>query len=86
MDDQSLQMFTRQKQYIMMLLLVCATTLGMFGLMGLLAFVDIPKDNKDVFSNALMMIATAWVGITAYFFSTSASSANKDDKPVKPIL
>lgn len=80
------QLFTRKKQYTMMLILVCASTAGVFILLGLLAFLDLPKDNKDIFANTLMVVVTAWVGITAYFFSTSVSSANKDDKPQKPLL
>jgi hypothetical protein len=55
-------------------------------LMAALVFLDVPEKSKDIFSNALMMILTAWVGIVGYFFGSSSSSANKDDKPVKPLL
>lgn len=84
MDDQQTQILVRKSQITMQLILVCASTLGIFALMAALVFLDIPDKSKDIFSNALMMILTAWVGIIAYFFSTSISSANKDNKPSAP--
>lgn len=81
MDDQQTQFLVRKSQITMQLILVCASTLGVFLIMAALVLLDIPEKSKDIFSNALMMILTAWVGILGYFFSTSISSANKDNKP-----
>ena len=85
-DQQQIQMYTRKRQYEMMLILVCLSTIMVFSAVAGLFFFEIPAANKDMVANLLPIIVTAWVGITMYFFSTSASSANKDDKPVKPVL
>lgn len=80
MDDIAFRTLCRRWQYVMMLILVCSTTLGVFASVCGMFLLEIPAANKDMLANILPIIVTAWVGITMYFFSTSASSANKDDK------
>ena len=86
MDDPQIQVLARKAQINLQYMLVGASTLGLFLLMAALVFVDIPDKSKDIFSNVLIGILTAWVGVINYFFGSSSSSANKDDKPQKPLL
>jgi len=86
MDDSQIQLLARREQYIMKLILVGVSTFGIFVMLGFLFFIQIPSENKELLTNIGVMVATGWVGVLGYYFGSSIGSANKDDKPAKPVL
>ena len=59
--------------------LVISTTLGFFGLLGLLFFKAFPPESKEILNITLGSVGTAWLGIVSYHFASSAGSAKKTD-------
>ena len=59
-------------------MLAGAVTVGFFGIMGMMFFKQIDNSNPAI----LMMLGslgTAWTGIIAYYFGSSAGSQAKTD-------
>lgn len=53
-------------------------TIGFFGALLFLCLHSIPDANHDAFMMLLGALGTAWTGIIAYYFGSSAGSAKKD--------
>ena len=53
-------------------------TLGFFGLLGALLFINIPKDAIQIINIMVGVLGTAWVGIITYYFGSSSASDKKD--------
>jgi hypothetical protein len=62
-------------QYILATLVV----LGFFALLSILAFTDIPKENKDLVNMLLGAWIASFTSVISYFFGSSLGSSKKDD-------
>jgi hypothetical protein len=54
-------------------------TAGYFSIVALLILGKIPVENKDMLFIMLGTLGTAWVGVMAYYFGTTANSKHKTD-------
>lgn len=60
------------------LILGSIITLGFFGMAGIVFFVDIPPDKKDIVLFMFGVLATAWTGgVVGFFFGSSHGSKEK---------
>ena len=57
--------------------LVVTVTNGFFLMLVLLAYRNVPKESHDILLALIASLQTAWVGIVAYHFGSSAGSAAK---------
>jgi hypothetical protein len=63
----------------MPMILGIGITIGFFALVFYMMKFDIPAANKDVLNIMLGSLATAWIGVTTYYFGSSAGSARKTE-------
>ena len=54
-------------------------TFGFFGLLGYLMKAEPPPGSRDILNIMLGSLGSAWIGVTTYFFGSSAGSARKDE-------
>lgn len=54
-------------------------TIGFFGLLGLMAFHELPAANREALAIMLGTLAAAWAGIVAYYFGSSSGGQRKTD-------
>ena len=59
-------------------LLAFGVTLGFFGLLGLLAFHDVPTSNQNALNLMLGALGASFGGVIAYYFGSSKGSQDKD--------
>ena len=59
--------------------LALLVTAGFFGMLGIMAFRDLPIPNKDMLNVMLGSLGAAWVAVVSYYFGSSAGSRAKDD-------
>lgn len=59
-------------------LLAFGVTLGFFGLLGVLAFHDVPTSNANALTIMLGALGAAFGGVIAYYFGSSRGSQDKD--------
>jgi hypothetical protein len=59
--------------------LAYAITLGFFGILVGLMFVNIPPESKGVLYVMLGSLGTAWTGVVGYYFGTTAGSKQKTE-------
>jgi len=59
--------------------LVIVTTSALVIMLGALLFVDMPEANADTIKGTLGQVVIAWVGIVAYYFGSTQSSARKTE-------
>jgi hypothetical protein len=64
-------------------LLSLAVTVGFFLLLGFLCRNTIPESNQRIFDIMLGSLGTAWLSIVAYYFGSSAGSAEKTELMAK---
>lgn len=51
--------------------LAYAVTIGFFGLLAIMAFCNIPKENQTLLNVMVGSLGTAWVAIITYYFGSS---------------
>lgn len=61
------------------LILLVIVSLGFFGLMAVLAFHQVPDQNKDVLEGMLGILGAAFGTIIAHFFSTANAEKRAAD-------
>lgn len=54
-------------------------TAGFFGLLAYLMRFEPPAGSRDILNIMLGSLGSAWIGVTTYFFGSSAGSARKDE-------
>lgn len=59
------------------LFLAITTTVGLFGLIALICFRDIPESSAQIVNVLLGSVSTAWTGIVGYYFGSSSGSSAK---------
>ena len=60
-------------------ILAISLTIGFFGLLTLLIFVDVDKEAMTLLQIMLGCLGTAFVQVISYYFGSSSSSRKKDD-------
>ena len=60
-------------------LLAVLLTVGFFGLLGWMMVKSPPEGSRDLLNIMLGSLGTAWVGMTTYYYGSSAGSARKDE-------
>lgn len=63
----------------MPMILGIGITLGFFGLLFYMMKYEIPAPNRDVLNIMLGSLGSAWIGVTTYYFGSSAGSARKTE-------
>lgn len=58
--------------------LAMLVTFGFFGMLGVMAFHDLPVGNRDMLNIMLGSLGAAWVAVVSYYFGSSAGSRAKD--------
>lgn len=76
--DSARQMQAQDKSKIPATLAIMLTV-GFFTLLGLMAFKDIPTENKDVLNLMVGSLGTAWITMIAFYFGSSRGSQGKDE-------
>jgi len=71
----------RAMQLWIMKVLAVSVTAGFFAVLFTLLFIEMPQASHDVMLMLLGALVPSWGQIIGYFFGSSASSANKDNKP-----
>jgi hypothetical protein len=78
---------------IYMYVLGAVVVLGIFFLVGVLMFIEMPSSNKDLLNIVIGALIGAFLSVVGYFFGSSKGSADKTDllnkaletpKPVDP--
>lgn len=59
--------------------LALLVTIGFFGMLGVMAFHDLPVANRDMLNIMLGSLGAAWVAVVSYYFGSSAGSRAKDN-------
>jgi hypothetical protein len=59
-------------------ILAYVLTVGLFGFIVLMSFVDIPANSVQALNLTLGSIGTAWVAMITYYYGSSRSSQSKD--------
>jgi len=54
-------------------------TVGFFGLLGYLMKQEPPAGSRDILNIMLGSLGSAWIGVTTYYFGSSAGSARKTE-------
>lgn len=57
--------------------LAVGVTIGFFGLLGALAWHEVPKDSQPIIFTMVGSLGTAWIGMINYYFGSSSGSAAK---------
>lgn len=60
-------------------LLAWVVTVGFFGVLVIMMFAQLPDKMHDAFMLLLGSLATAWTGVMAYYFGSSAGSERKTE-------
>lgn len=60
-------------------ILALGVTLGFFGMLTFMCLHTIPKENETVLNIMLGSLGSAWIGITSYYFGSSAGSKTSGD-------
>lgn len=81
MDSEAMKERSRLAQLRIMEVLAYAITAGFFIVLGTLLLVELPPAGHDALLVLLGALVTAFSGVFQYFFGSSASSANKDNRP-----
>lgn len=58
--------------------LMMAVTAGLFGMLAVMAFHEVPTANKDLVNVVLGAVAGGWVTGVGFFWGSSSSSKTKD--------
>ena len=82
MDTQNIEDTTRLKQLEIMRVLAYGNLAGFFLVLVLLLFIELPESGHDALIQMLGALTISFGLLMGYFFGTSASSTNKDFKPV----
>ena len=53
--------------------------IGIFALLGMLIFVAMPEQNKDLLNIVIGTLVAAFVSVVGYFYGSSKGSADKTD-------
>lgn len=75
-NAREMQMQTRDLTPRILAAAVCS---GLFGLLGIMAFHDLPAPNKDALMLLLGALNSAFGAVMGFYFGSSASSQKKDD-------
>jgi hypothetical protein len=59
-------------------------TLGFFGVLAVMMFYNLPQATHDALMLMLGSLGTAWTGVIAYYFGSSAGSDRKTELLAKP--
>jgi hypothetical protein len=59
-------------------ILAYVLTIGLFGFIALMSFVNIPANSVQALNLTLGSIGTAWVAMISYYYGSSRSSQSKD--------
>ena len=60
-------------------LLGTALCVGFFGLIGIMVFIPVPRENHDALMILLGALAGAFTTVVAFYFGSSSSSRIKDE-------
>lgn len=81
MDSEAIKGRARLAQLRIMEVLAYGVMGGFFAVLGTLLFIELPQGGHDALLVLLGALTTAFGLIVSYFFGSSASSANKDNRP-----
>lgn len=60
-------------------ILAYGVSVGFFGVLGIMIFVPLNGSTETIINIMVGSLGTAWTGIIAYYFGSSAGSRSKDD-------